>query len=87
MARRRFLGKKASLDIKDFNKLGPTCGFFTYGEFYSTTNNNELLNESLTVLALSEHHEAYGNNQLISNTKIPNELLKQRAISHIIKTT
>ena len=87
MARRRFLGRKASLDIKNFSKLAPTCGFFTYGEFYSTKSCNELLNESLTVLALSENYELYGHKQNITGTKIPNKLLKQKAISHIINTT
>ncbi|PLY10722.1 MAG: hypothetical protein C0626_03540 [Arcobacter sp.] len=87
MARRRFLENKASFDIKDFSKLAPTCGFFTYGEFFSTNTSNELLNESLTVLALSEHSETYQNIKPISNTKISNKLLKQKAISHIINTT
>ena len=32
----------------------PTTGFFTYGEFFHQDNRHELLNQSLTVVALSE---------------------------------
>ena len=87
MARRRFLDDKASLDIKHFNKIAPTSGFFTYGEFYSSPSSNILLNESLTVLALSEEYIEYENSETISKTKIPKKLLKQKTISHIMNTT
>lgn len=37
-----------------YNDLAPTAGFFTYGEFFSEKDNKELLNQSMTLLALSE---------------------------------
>ena len=46
------------IEIKPFSKIAPTAGFFTYGEFYHNCGNNELLNQTLTILALSEKDEA-----------------------------
>ena len=57
MARRHFLDTNASNDIKYFSKIANVSGFFTYGEFYTTKNKHvRLLNESLTILSLSENN-------------------------------
>jgi len=53
MARRRFLPELIEKEIEPFVYLAPTSGFFTYGEFY-TNNKPELLNQTLTAVALSE---------------------------------
>ena len=53
MARRRFLPEFIKKEIEPFAYLAPTSGFFTYGEFY-TGNKTELLNQTLTAVALSE---------------------------------
>ena len=53
MARRRFLPEFIEKEIEPFADLAPTSGFFTYGEFY-TNNKPELLNQTLTAVALSE---------------------------------
>jgi len=53
MARRRFLPKLIIREIKPFASLAPTIGCFTYGEFY-TFHKPELLNQTLTAVALSE---------------------------------
>jgi len=54
MARRRYMPGFVETEIKPFAKLASTCGFFTYGEFYHHEENNLLLNQTLTVVALSE---------------------------------
>ncbi|MEZ4693590.1 MAG: FIST C-terminal domain-containing protein [Aliarcobacter sp.] len=54
MARRRYMPNLIDIEIKPFSKIAPTAGFFTYGEFYHNSGNNELLNQTLTILALSE---------------------------------
>lgn len=87
MARRRFLENKASMDIAHFSKLAPVSGFFTYGEFFSTSHNNELLNESLTLVALSEYDKTPKNIDIKKRKKLSKRLLKQKALSHIINTT
>ena len=54
MARRRYMPRFIQMEIKPFALSAPTAGFFTYGEFFHKDNKNELLNQSLTVVALSE---------------------------------
>ncbi|MFT6928054.1 MAG: diguanylate cyclase (GGDEF)-like protein [Psychromonas sp.] len=55
ICRSTFLQTKVSLELEHFNFIAPTCGFFTYGEFFQKNNNLYLLNNSLTVLGLSEN--------------------------------
>ena len=56
MARRRFIPAESALEVATFAKLAPTVGFFTYGEFYSF-DENLLLNETMTAVALRERSE------------------------------
>jgi len=58
MARRRFLQEHVLDELKPLEHLGPTSGFFTYGEFFHFSNANQLLNETMTVLFLSENQDA-----------------------------
>ena len=87
MARRRYLEDKAHLDINNFAKITNSAGFFTYGEFYSTAHSNEFLNESLTVLSLSESTQIEKQKELKKQKEISESLLKQKALSNIINTT
>jgi len=57
MARRRFMKEYIEDDLKIIGNIGELSGFFTYGEFYSSNNTNKLLNETMTVLALSENKQ------------------------------
>ena len=54
MARRRFIPNDIYKELIQFIDLAPTCGFFTYGEFY-TSKKYELLNQTLTAISLSEN--------------------------------
>lgn len=54
MARRRYMPGLIRLEIEPFAKLAPTAGFFTYSEFFHNKGHNKLLNQTLTVVALSE---------------------------------
>lgn len=54
MARRRFMPFLVKLGIGSFSKIAPASGFFTYSEFYHNNGHNKLLNQTLTVVALSE---------------------------------
>jgi len=53
MARRNFIGNAISQELEPFQNIAPTSGFFTYGEFFYKEK-NELLNQTMTVLALRE---------------------------------
>ena len=56
MARRRYMPRFIQMEIKPFAMSAPTTGFFTYGEFFHQDAHNELLNQSLTIVALSEEN-------------------------------
>lgn len=53
-ARKALLQEEIRHEIKPLNQIAPTSGFFTYGEFYYGKKHARLLNQSMTILALSE---------------------------------
>ncbi|PHS40960.1 MAG: hypothetical protein COB07_02910 [Sulfurovum sp.] len=53
MARRHFMPDLIERETLPFQNVAPTAGFFTYGEFF-TSRKKELLNQSMTILSLSE---------------------------------
>lgn len=57
MGRRRFMPDLIEKEILPLQEIAPTSGFFTYGEFYHNEDKNELLNQTMTILALSESGE------------------------------
>ena len=54
MARRRFMNEYIHDELVTMKNISPVSGFFTYGEFFHTENSNQLLNETMTLLVLSE---------------------------------
>ncbi|MEA1983110.1 MAG: EAL domain-containing protein [Campylobacterota bacterium] len=54
MARRRFMNKYAQDELKMLSAIGDVSGFFTYGEFFHNETKNQLLNETMTLLVMSE---------------------------------
>ncbi len=86
MARRRFLPQRINEEIKPFANLVPTSGFFTYGEFY-TDKKPELLNQTLTAVALSESSQPI---HKPIETRIPQTRFTDRtfqALRHILDVT
>jgi len=53
MARKELLEKDVDLEIIPFTKLAPVAGCFTYGEFFQ----DKLLNQTMTILAISENNQ------------------------------
>ncbi len=86
MARRRFLSKNIEQETMPYNSIAPTSGFFSYGEFY-TNKCSEFLNQTMTILALSESAQINKNNENIKfkKNKITNTTMK--ALSHLINVT
>ncbi|WP_345984715.1 FIST N-terminal domain-containing protein [Sulfurimonas sp. HSL-1656] len=52
--RKQFLGKQLEVALDKIDSFAPACGFFTYGEFYSSASGAELLNITSTILFLRE---------------------------------
>lgn len=82
MARRRFMPNEIEYENLAYNKVAPTSGFYTYGEFFSTSTHKELLNQSMTILALSESSECSKKTIELSLNVHTNKTIQ--ALSHLI---
>jgi len=90
MARRRYMPDMIDIEIKPFSKIAPTAGFFTYGEFYHSRNHNELLNQTLTIVALSESGQISNNKNYSdiieeSSPKVSEHARSLQALTHLIQ--
>lgn len=77
-----------TFDIAPFQAITSTVGFFTYGEFFHADKANELLNESMTILGLSESTE---HTKKIApsaeNKKSSDHYVAINALSHLVNVT
>ncbi|RXK13174.1 diguanylate cyclase [Halarcobacter mediterraneus] len=58
MARRRYMQKLTLLEIEPFTSIATTSGFFTNAEFFHENNKNELMNQTITLVGLSENPQS-----------------------------
>jgi signal transduction histidine kinase len=91
MARKALMQNNIKEELTPLLNISPISGFFTYGEFYCDKKSlkNELLNQTMTILGLSENCskksiDNYKCNLNISN-RHSNPTLK--ALSHLISQT
>jgi hypothetical protein len=87
MARRRFLGEQAGIDLKYLSKITSVSGFFTYGEFFSHNGKCKFLNESMTILSMSENKEYTMELQFDEDTETSSHITTLQALSHLANTT
>ena len=88
MARRRYMPNLMDMEIKPFSTVCSTSGFFTYGEFFHNDARNELLNQTLTVVAMSEKELSDSTNLKKSNeatTNISDHARSLQALTHLIE--
>ena len=85
MARRRYIPDMIDIEIKPFSKIAPTSGFFTYGEFYHNNGHNEMLNQTLTVVALSEAQHTEKVITPVHTTKVSEHARSLQALTHLIQ--
>ena len=84
MARRRFLQSNATHELEVLKQFGEVYGFYTYGEFFHSSGQNQLLNETMTLLSLSESQEQ--NRQLscdISDKVLTHHVNTEHAIANL----
>ncbi|WP_428024190.1 FIST N-terminal domain-containing protein [Arcobacter sp.] len=72
MARRRYMQSLIKVEIEPFASIAPTSGFFTYAEFFHTNEKNELMNQTITLVGLTENAQ-HSSNDLIKPSQIINE--------------
>jgi len=68
--RKSFLQSEITAELDPLAKTAPTCGFFTYGEFFSKNSKNSLLNITLTILGLKENNQEYNEEQNYLNNEL-----------------
>ena len=88
MARRRYMPNLIDTEISPFSKIASTSGFFTYGEFYHHYSHNELLNQTLTVLSLSEkeiEEEEKENEEEKESSTLSDHARSLQALTHLIQ--
>jgi diguanylate cyclase (GGDEF)-like protein len=85
MARRRFIPEAIESETSVYNKIAPSSGFYTYGEFFSCGRSKLLLNQSMTVLALSESSICKQNR--VEFQALKHSKLTLQALSHLINVS
>ena len=85
MARRHFMSDLIEQETLPLHHIAPSSGFFTYGEFF-TSRKKELLNQSMTVVALSETDVvAEANAALLPKKKVTTTAIN--ALIHLVNIT
>jgi signal transduction histidine kinase len=91
LARKILLGEDIKNEVLPLCSIAPMSGFFTYGEFFSHHNKaqsceNHLLNETMTVLTLSEKKQPL--HQICDeNNSSSKQMQSIQALSHLISVT
>jgi len=88
MARRRFLQDDIQVELTDLSAQAPLSGFFTYGEFYKD-DSVQLLNQTMTVLAMSESDEdaKVEVDSLVNESSVDDVQTTLKALSHLVNQT
>lgn len=82
MARKQLMNKSIESELLPISKLAPTSGFFTYGELFTKQNNYELLNETMTILAISENSNKIASATNYNLNKTKNKTIN--ALTHLV---
>jgi len=85
-ARRYFIGNEIEAEVSPLQAIAPVCGFFTYGEFF-TQDKNELFNQTMTIVSLSESNKS---KTIAQTPKITSKIIKSNYLStlvHLINVT
>lgn len=96
MARKALLKDDVNLELLPLKESAPISGFFTYGEFSHSKNKHRLLNQTMTVLGMSEGqklHHLKENSKLkdtleeLNHTETDLSRIRNKALSSLITKT
>jgi len=89
MARRRFMPTLIENEIAPFQQLAEVSGFFTYGEFFSCEEGKALMNQTMTILGMSESSELPKHIELkpATNADLNSYQKSIKALSHLLNVT
>jgi len=99
-SRRGFLQDLSDIETRPLQKIAPTSGFFTAGEYYHYRGTNQLLNATMTLLVLAESGKEMPKEKLIQEENscscmpqplCPDSIKERRsgvlkALTHLINT-
>jgi diguanylate cyclase (GGDEF)-like protein/PAS domain S-box-containing protein len=86
MARRHFMPDIIQEETLPLHQLAPVAGFFTYGEFY-TEKKADLLNQSMTLVVLSENQERRESASLVLPQEKPLAISSIHALINLVNVT
>lgn len=83
--RKLFLQEQLNYEFGLINDVAPTTGFFTYGEFFHSHCDNQLLNITTTTLSLSESEYISTSVEATSSHAYRHSMLK--SLTHLVNVT
>ena len=86
MTRKYFMGDEIESEIMPLQQIAPVSGFFTYGEFF-TSNQKELLNQTMTLVSLSESDKISKTTQDVKPQQLDINSASIEALIHLINIT
>ncbi len=85
-ARKHFMGDEIESEILPLQYIAPVSGFFTYGEFFTSTK-KELFNETMTLVSLSESDIIGKTIQEIEPMQTDINSVSMNGLTHLINIT
>ncbi len=87
VARRQFMKDEIIKEIAPLSEVADVSGFFTFGEFYSDHNGAHLMNQTITVLSLSEAPCRKKECNILESDVRTNSFSTLSALSHLMTVT
>ena len=85
MARRRFMQEQIKEELSFLNTISTVSGFFTYGEFFHSKHTNQLLNETMTMVLLSESDKP-SKTLFMVDEKRQYDITREQVLAHLANT-
>ena len=85
-ARKHFMGDEIESEILPLQAIAPVSGFFTYGEFF-TSNKKELLNQTMTLVSLSESDTVHKVTKIKRQHEANSYSISFDALTHLVNIT
>jgi hypothetical protein len=83
--RKLFLQEQLNYEFGLINEIAPCAGFFTYGEFFHTSVDNQLLNITTTTLSLSESQHI--STAIEPTNTNPHHYSMLKSLTHLVNIT
>ena len=84
-ARKSLLGETLGVELNILESISTTTGFFTYGEYFHTSNIVEILNVTTTFIILSESSKVI--KKRLDKADIKETDSSKKALTHLIRIT